>query len=463
MSEPIATPVGEAQAPAQRPTLHAELVDGPIDRALVRLAVPILFGYLAQLGFNFVNTLFMDWIGSDAQAAVGACMFVTWGMVAFGELASVGTLSLVARAIGARDPEEAGRAALAGAATSVVLGLVLVLLGPALARPIVGFMGLEAAPAALAESYLRVLFLGYPTLSIFFLLEAVCRGAGETRWPMAMVALSFVLNIVLDGLLIFGAGPLPALGVDGAAWATVLARGAGCLGLLWVLLRRGRGLGFAWPGLAPDPRRMLKVVRIGLPASLAGMGFSAIYFDLVRLTATFGTAAVAALSVGLRLEGLAYIVCAAIGRAAATLCGQCLGASRPERARDGARRAMRLACLVMAPMTVLLLVSADPVARLFATDPLVAAAAASYLRIAGAVLLALAVEVVLENVAAGVGDTLPAMVIEMAGTFLRIPIARALASTGIGSDAVWIAVAATVVIKALAFLVWFRRGTWMKV
>ncbi len=458
MTEPATEAVG-TPVPTS-PAAPGVDLDGPLERTLLRLAVPLLVGYLAQLGFNWVNTVFMDWLGPEAQAAVGATMFVQWFMMAYGELASVGTMALVARAVGAKDPRAAGAAAVAGATLSLGLGLLLSLASPVVAPLVVATMGLEPVPAALCTDYLRVLFLGAPTLSVFYLLEAVCRGAGETRRPMAVLAVSFVLNGLLDWLLIFGAGPVPALGVQGAAWATVAARGVGCAALLGVVLNRAGRLGLAWPGWRTDPKTALAVLRIGVPASAAGLGFSAIYFLLVAITARFGTAAVAALAIGLRLEGIAYITCAALGRAAATLAGQALGARRPDRARAVVRAALRLGCLAMVPLTVLMLFTPHLVVRWFATDPAVAEAAASYLRIAGLVLLAMCLEVIYENVAAGVGDTVPAMTIEVLGTLLRVPFALGLAHLGIGSDAVWWSVAATVVIKAAAFDVWFRADRW---
>lgn len=440
-----------------------DLLEGALDAVLVRLAAPLLIGYLANLGFNWLNTWFVEHISEAALAAVSAASYVLWGMIALAEVASVGTLALVARAIGAGDRREAGAAALGGVVLGAALGLGLALAGPWLAPALVTALGLEGEAAALAASYLQVLFWSYPALAGFLVLEAICRAAGETAVPMALLAACFALNALLDWLLIFGPGPFPTLGVEGAAIATGVARGLGGVALQVYVAARHRALGLVWPGWRLHPVRLLRIARIGAPAAAAGVGFAAIYVALNAQTAAFGTAAVAALGVGLRIEGLAFLISQAIGRAAATLAGQNLGAGQVDRARAAVRRALGHAWLAMTPLALAMVLAPGPVAELFVPhQPLVAAAAAAYLRIAGLALFGMSLEVVLENVAGGVGDTLPAMAIELLGTALRLPIAYGLALAGLGYHSVWWAVASTCFLKGLAFWVWFRRGRWAR-
>ncbi len=145
------------------------------------------------------------------------------------------------------------------------------------------------------------------------------------------------------------------------------------------------------------------------------------------------------------------------------MAGQNLGAGQVERARAAVRRALGHAWLAMVPLMSAMLLAPGPITDLFVPhQPLVAVAAASYLQIAGLALLAMALEVVLENVAGGVGDTLPAMAIEVVGTALRLPIASGLALAGLGYHAVWWAVASTCLLKGVAFWLWFRRGRWAR-
>ncbi len=463
MDAPAPT-ITDSDPPLAPPSPTSDILEGPLDGPLVRLAVPLLVGYLANLGFNWLNTWFVEALSEAALAAVSSASYVLWGMISLAEVASVGTLALAARAIGARDRREAGAAALSGVALGAALALGLALAGRWIAPWLTVALGLEGEAAALATRYLELLFWSYPALAGFLVLEAICRAAGETAVPMAVLAVAFALNALLDWLLIFGPGPFPALGVEGAAIATGVARGLGALVLLVYVVRRHEALGLTWPGWRLEPARLLRVARIGVPAAAAGVGFAAIYVALNAQTAAFGTAAVAALGVGLRIEGLAFLISQAIGRAAATMAGQNLGAGQVDRARAAVRRALGHAWLAMLPLMLAMILAPGPIAEAFVPhQPLVAVAAASYLQIAGFALLGMSLEVVLENVAGGVGDTVPAMAIEVVGTALRIPIASGLALAGLGYHSVWFAVASTCFLKGLAFWVWFRHGRWARV
>jgi MATE family, multidrug efflux pump len=452
--------------PDPQPEPDSDILAGPLNRPLLRLALPMLGAYLCQIGFNWVDTYFVASLGESALAAVGASMFVTWLLISVAELATVGTLSLVARAIGARKPDDAGAAALGGVALTLGIALGLAAGGWWLADLAASAMRLEPEPAALCVSYLRVLLWGFPTLAGFFVLEAVFRGAGHTVPPMVVLWATLVLNGVLDYVLIFGLGPIPAMGVTGAALATVISRGLGCLVLGLILWRRLDGLKLGRPRWrdALHPKLLRRIARIGAPVSAAGSTFCLIYMALTGVTTELGgTTAVAALGLGIRLEVVTYMVALSLGRAAATVAGQNLGAGNLPRAHAAARRATLLGSGAMLPLMVPLLLWPEVFLEVFTDEPAVIEAASSYLRAVALVLVPMTFEVVLDNVAGGVGDTVPAMLIEVIGTVARIPLALGLAATfGLGYVAVWWAIAGTAAAKGLAFEVWFRSGRWKR-
>ena len=445
------------------PAASTDILQGPLHRPLIRLALPMLGAFLFQLGFNWVDTFFVARLGAEPLAAVGSSMFVLWSMMAVIELVSVGTLALVARSVGAQRRDEAGAVAVTGGVMALAIAAVGGALSPLILPTIVGFMGHDAGPAELAVDYLQVLFWGYPTLAGFYVLEGIFRGAGDTRFPMLVLTGCFLLNALLDWLLIFGVGPFPEMGVQGAALATVCSRGVGCIVLLTILTRRAGYLGIARPRLsALHVGRLRAIARIGAPASAAGIGFCAIYVVLVTITNDVGgTAAVAALALGIRLEGFTYLTSVALGRAAGAMAGQNLGAGNPDRARAAARTAIKTGVCLMIPLAAIMLIFPEPLVELFIADAAVIAAGSAYLRIVALALIPMVFEVVLNNVASGVGDTLPAMVVNLGGTALRIPIALVLAKLGLGYVAVWCAIGLTMVVKGAAFEIWFRRGRWM--
>jgi putative MATE family efflux protein len=440
----------------------SDILAGPLNPPLLRLSIPMMAGFLFQIGFNYVDSFYVAYLGADALAAVGSIMFVAWALMSLAELVSVGVMSLVARSVGAGRPEEGGAVGLTGAVLSLGLSLLTVAAMWFAAQPLVESFGLDPAPTRLGLQYLRIVILGYPAMVGFLLVESIFRGAGETKTPMIVLAASFVLNIALDRALIFGLGPVPALGVEGAAIATICSRALGCVILVALLLRARSRLGLAWPNSEwLSLERATRIVRIGAPASAAGLAFCAIYLVLLRITSQFGTEAVAALTLGLRLESLPFFACLALGRAAATVAGQCLGAGKLPRARQATRRAELLGLALVTPLGLAMAFLPEYLVRIFIDDPEVIVAASAYLRVLSWCMPLLVGEIVLDNVASGLGDTVPAMGIEIVGTVLRIPIVLILvAGFDLGYMAVWWSVAITVALKSVAFEIWYRSGRW---
>jgi putative MATE family efflux protein len=256
------------------------------------------------------------------------------------------------------------------------------------------------------------------------------------------------VNLIVDPLLIFGPGPLPALGVTGAALATVASwLVASVQG--WILIRRlgirPRVIAFLRPPLAET----WQALKVGLPLGLEGALFSLIYILLTRVITGFGTPAVAALGVGHKLEVLNYFVCAGMGAAATTLVGQNLGAGKTRRAVRSAWRALFLTCLPVGAVTVFLVVFPEVAIGVFSNDAEVIAAGVTYVLLVGMTQLFMAAEVVMLGAFAGVQWTAWPASIVVFFTAVRVPLAMWLVAKGWGVEAVWVAIASTTVIKGL--------------
>jgi putative MATE family efflux protein len=262
------------------------------------------------------------------------------------------------------------------------------------------------------------------------------------------------VTLVLDPLLIAGGGPVPALGVRGAAAATLLPRGAVCVTGAVILARRGL-LRVRAPRLAS----LASIARIGAPAALSGVLFSVVYVALTPITARFGTPALAALGVGHRVESWLFMIGVGFGSAAAAIVGQNLGAGHASRAARAGWAATGYALIPALGFTVLSLVLPEQLAGLFTTDPLVIADAARYLRIASLAQLVVCAEVVLEASLGGAGHTLPPMLASTALTAARIPLG-AWAAWRFGLDGLWWTITLTAVARAGAMALLWHRGGW---
>jgi len=439
---------------------HRELmVSGSIDRAILHLGVPAAAAALLQAGFLVVDTFWLGRVGPVALAAASTAGFMMWLAQTLGDGAASGSGSVLARAVGQGDTGAAARAATAGQTLAVWGSALVSTAGLLSSHAMFAFMGTAPAVTADGLHYMWVILAGMPAYFLFVWLSAAFRAVGDAKTPLKLLALAAAVNLVVDPLLIFGLGPLPALGVTGAALATVASwLVASVWG--WVLLG---GLGirprpFAF--LQPPRSETWRALRVGLPLGLEGALFSFIYILLTRVITSFGTPAVAALGIGHKLEVLNYFVCAGMGAAATTLVGQSLGAGDPRRAVRSAWRALFLTCLPVGAVTALLVAFPETAIGVFSGDADVVAAGTTYVLLVGLTQLFMAAEVVLLGAFAGAQWTAVPAVIEIGLTAVRVPLAMWLVSRGWGVEAVWFAIASTTVVKGtlLAALFGLRYG-----
>ncbi|MFO7609214.1 MAG: MATE family efflux transporter [Candidatus Krumholzibacteriia bacterium] len=436
---------------------HRQLmVEGTIDRAVWHLGAPAALAALLQAGFLVVDTFWLGRVGPAAIAAASTAGFVMWLAQTLGEGLANGAGAVLAQAAGADDRDRAGRAAGAGLALSVMGAVVVTGAGLALSGQVFKVMGTAPEVTRAGQSYLVVILAAMPAYFLFAWIGAAFRALGDARTPLLLLGAAAAVNVVLDPLLIFGLGPLPPLGVTGAALATAASwLTAAAVG--WRLL--------AETGLRPlpgvvgrPPREVWQALRVGLPLAVEGALFSLIYIGLTRITTGFGTPAVAALGIGHKLEVLNYFVCAGMGAAATTLVGQNLGAGDERRAARAAWRTLFLTVIPVGGVTALLVAFPEHAVAVFSDAPAVVAAGTLYVLLVGMSQPFMAAEVVLLGAFAGAHRTVLPAALEIGLTAARIPLAAWLVSRGWGVEAVWTAIAATTVIKGSLLAVLFAAG-----
>lgn len=353
------------------------LLTGPVAPAVLRLAWPMLASAALQ---NLQSVIDLFWVGRLGPAVVAAvAMSGTILMLLYPMLMGLatGTTALVARATGARRPADAAQAIGQSFLLALALGGLAGWVGWHTAEPLLRRLG--AAPEVIAPggAYLRLSMLGSVAVFLLFTANAALQGAGDTLTPMRVMMLSNLINLALDPLLIFGPGPLPALGVRGAALATVLAESVAALVVLARLLGGRHALHVRAGHLRPDRALLARLLRIGIPGSGQMLSRSLMNAVMMAIVAGCGTTAVAAFGTGFRLHMIVLMPAFALGNAAATLTGQNLGAGQPARARRAAWVATGLDALVMLAATIVILPAAEPLIRLFNDDPAVIAAGAT--------------------------------------------------------------------------------------
>jgi putative MATE family efflux protein len=378
-----------------------------------------------------------------------------WILLSMAELASVGLTAVASRRHGERRPDRAAVAVYRAFWLGLILSIVIGVAGLLMLWPLFQLMATPSEVTVQGSSYLAVYLAGAPIVFTYFVMEAAFRSAGDTRTPLVLLAVSLGLNTVLDPLLILGIGPFPRLGIQGAALATLVTRAAGCLvGYRW-LVQRGL-VKRAMPSLRP----ILQMAWIGLPVAAGGALFSFVYIVLTRFTSQFGTAALAALGVGHKVESLSYMACIGFGLAAATAVGQNLGAGSKERAVASGRVATMYAAALTGLAGLAFLLVPEHLMSVFSSDPEVIAAGTSYLRIVAVAQVFMALEIVLQMSMEGAGYSLVPWIPSSILTLLRLPLAPIL-SRSMGLAGIWWTISGTGVARGIAAAWIWRRGRWM--
>ncbi len=447
---------------AHTQALTRDLTTGSLHRAIWYLAPPMMLETGIMNVAQLLDTYWVAQLGSAALAAVTISITVRWVLNGLGNGLGIGGMAVVARRIGAQDEAAAAHAAW----QAILLGLVVSVLtggvGIAISRPLLELLGASAEVLPLGLAYLRVAFGGIFTLILLFVINAMLRGAGEARLAMKVLFLATATTVVLEPALVFGFGPIPALGIAGSAWANVLGFGAGLALQVAVLVRGRTRLRLDFQNLRPDLPLMGRIIRIALPSTVQMTLRSSSRLAIIGLLGLYGTFATAAYGVANRMLLIALIPCFGLGNAAGTLVGQNLGAKQPGRAGRSAWWVAAYAGGFMTLMAALLTVFASPVIALFDPTPEVVALGTEALQMIAWSMVASAIGVVLARGFDGAGNTVPAMTINLLSLWiLEVPAAYGLSRwLGWGVTGIWWGRVLANLANGLFFAIWFRRGKW---
>ena len=450
-------------SPESRNLARHRIVTGNVWKTVWWLAWPSVITMLLQTANGMVDIAFVGRLGAAALSGVGLASQIMMILMSIAAAVSVGATALVARFVGADEPENAEIAIRQSIwiafILSLVSGVLLYFLGPTL----ISFMGGAGRGLKLGVTYLNILLLGAIPFFLMFTLTGVYRGMGDMRTPLIVMAVVTVVSLVGDYLLIFGIGPFPRLGVVGAGIATVTSRVVSMAMFLGYMHKShlGHALRGSW---RPRWEWWRRILNIGTPAGAQGLlrtGASMAYFAVLGFTPE-GLFAIAALTIGIRTEALAFMPGFAFSVAATSMVGQNLGARQPDRAEQSAWAATWQGMAVMGAFGLIFIIFAHPIARIFTSDPKVVPLAASYLRINGISEPFLAMAMILTGALQGAGETrLPTIATIVTLWIIRLPLTYYLAIVlGLGAFGAWISMSGSTVLAGLATLAVFKVSRW---
>jgi len=435
---------------------------GPVGPALVMLSVPMVLEMAMESLFAVVDVFYVSRVSADAVATVGVTesMLTIVYTVAMG--LGIGAMAVVSRRIGEKDEDGAAQAAAQAIALGIIVSIAVGIFGALNAERLLRLMGSTPSMIETSLGYTQVMFAGNATVTLLFLMNAIFRGAGDPAIAMRMLWIANGINIVLDPILIFGVGPIPAMGVTGAAVATNVGRGVAVTAQLWMLSSGRSRIHLRARHIRIVPAVMWNVCR------LSGSGFLQIlidtssYLGLVRVISTFGSDALAGYTIGIRTVIFAILPAWGLSNAAATMVGQALGAKNPDRAETAVWTAGKYNAIVLGVVGVIFVAFAPWIVSIYTTDPNVAPYATSCLRIVSTGFVFFAYGLVFTQSFNGAGDTWTPTRINLACFWaFQIPLAWLLSiRLGIGPVGVFIAMTAAFSLLAIVSGVIFRRGWW---
>lgn len=436
---------------------------GSINHAIILLSVPMIIEMGMESIFAVVDVFFVSLLNdNDALAAIGLTESVLSLIYSLAFGLSMGATAMVARRIGEKDSKGAEVAAIQALYLALGVSVLLTILGLTFSDHILRFMGGSEELIANHGGYATIMFGGNITIVMLFMINAIFRGAGNASLAMKALLISNSLNIILDPLFIFGWGPVPAYGVEGAAIATNIGRGVGVAFQIYFLIKGSSIVKVHLKNFILQAEVILNMVKV----SLGGIGQmligSASWIFLMRIMSDFGSAPVAGYFIAIRIIIFAILPAWGMANASATLVGQNLGAGQPDRAEKSVWRAGLMNMIFLAFITVVFFSFAKFILGFFTTDPLVLEHGILCLQIVSLGYVFYAYGMVVNQSFNGAGDTKTPTLISLVGFWLfQIPLAYALATYfKTGPVGVYAAISIAESAMAIVAIYIFRKGHW---
>jgi putative MATE family efflux protein len=402
----------------------ARLTEGPVGQHLVNMTVPVLFGISTMMAQGLIDTWFIGQVGDRELAAYGfgfpILMIVTSVAIGLG----AGTSSVVARAIGSADYRRARRLATDSLFLGFLITLIISLIGIATINPLFTLLGAPADMLPMIRSFMIILYSGVPFIVVGMVGMASMRATGDTRLPSTLMVIAAILNVILDPILIFGLGPIPAMGLNGAATAALLARGAIFGGTLYLMRYRLNMLSFNKPDPGELRKSWIDILHVGIPAAgtnaIVPLGTAVI----TAMIARYGPEAVAGFGVASRVESMMLVIYYAMSSIIGPFVGQNLSACRERRILRSLWLCTMFCIASGLVIAGVLAMSSGFVARLFSENEVVIGVTQMFLWIVPVSYGAYGMVMVMNASFNGLGNPMPAVWISVARILvLYVPLA----------------------------------------
>jgi len=451
------TDIKEAIAGTER-----DFTNTPLGQSIFILAVPMVLEMLMESVFAVVDIYFVSKLGADAVATVGLTESALTVVYAIGMGLSIATTALVSRRIGEKKNEEAGLVAFQSIAAAFIVSLLIAVPGFLFAKEFLALMGGTSKIIEDGYTYPMIMFGGNVVIMLLFIINAVLRSSGDAAISMRVMWIANLINLVLDPILIFGLGPIPELGIKGAALATTTGRGIAVVYQFYILFNGKRRIKLYLSSIKIRLKIMLDLLKVSGGGILQNLIATSSWILLVRIIAVSGPTALAGYTIAIRIIIFALLPAWGLSNAASTLVGQNLGAKHPERAERSVWITSYVNMALMGIIGLIFILIPEQFIRLFINDPDVIYDGISCLRIISIGFIMYALGMVLIQGFNGSGDTMtPTLINFFSFWLIEIPLAYLLAiSLNFGLTGACMAIVIAESTLTLISIIIFKKGKW---
>lgn len=434
-----------------------EILQGPILKTLLKLSVPSMIAFTFHTTFNFIDRLFVSRLGELELGAVGMAFTVQSIMLAIGSGTGIGASSLIARFIGAGKYKEANKAAEHTLLIIIGFSVLMSVLGPLFTKPLFRLLGASEAMLPFILSYINIVLYGSFFQFFAMIGNGILRGEGNMIKPMQVMLVGTAVNIVLDPVLIFGLGPVPALGVQGAALATVIGRAVSCILLFVSLFSKNNIVKIELKSFKLSVPIVGGIFGVGGPTIISQFSHSLGLSLLFILLRPYGDTAKAAFTVGFTYQQIAILPLLGIAQGTLTMTGQNFGAQNYARVRMVMSRALGFSAVLMTVFAVVFIIGREAFMRIFVRKEDIIAIGRAMMVIFSFGFPFLSGRIILSSFFQGLGMGVKALVLNLAQMLvLAIPLALLL-SVLIGLEGVWAGMVLANMLSALLGVLWASR------
>jgi len=445
-----------------------DFTEGSVLGSILKMGLPSMFGFLSQNIYALVDTYWVSRL-PEGEAAVAAVTFFSallWLFFSFNHLVGPGSVAIISRRYGEKSYGKTETAIKETIILKLLIGMIFGLIGFLYVHRMLEVLGARGLALSLGTSYGQVMFAGMAIPYAAYSIYTALRGVSNPMMAMVLMIASNILNVALDPVFIFGYFGVPALGVTGAAVASILSF---CITLIVGLVIFYGGFahvrltlsGFAHISIAS----MWKIIRIGIPAWLGSLSYTGARLVITPLIATFGTSVVAAYGVGNQISSFGVMILVGIGLGLSALIGHNLGGGKTARALSTANLAIGLGVAIMVAFGLLTFILAGPITRLFFDAGETVAIGTIMLRIFALGFPFLGLYFIIEGIHTGVGLNTPSMVMSIGHAWLLevVPIVLFTRYLGYTETSIWWTISAAGAVASIAFFLYYRRGRWLTV